>query len=491
MSQTFVLQREALDPIPLEGLQLALVNWLESRGASLTSGTFGALHIDWRVEVDPAGNWECLLRVEDDQLVARHELIALQSAHALAIRFETQDPRSLVSKASTLPPSPTVVADLLDLIGRARPEVTLASVEQLLGVATREPDGVPLIIVSGDDPAELSTKRQLEAIKAHVEGMAIVALLPTIEVSAICQRFGLLGDGRAGTSLLIDPDAANQVVDYPSSVAIKDPYAIARRLQAAVVRRASIRPPEVLAAARSRLGLGAPGLDQKAAEKLLDESVADITQLSDSRDMAYLEIQDLESQISSLLSLNLQLQRAVWAAQAFGFLEEHPEDEEVDLESCADALKLVSDVLPFLVVTADISGAEDLDRHPAAGAWAGKAWRLLRGLNGYAHSKSSGEWSGNLEMYCKQPPPKYAPLPAKSFAPRESESTMANPGLAAVRRFGVPDVVSPTREAVMAAHLKIDNSPPAPRIHFYDDTGGPTGKVYIGYFGKHLPTSGS
>jgi hypothetical protein len=39
----------------------------------------------------------------------------------------------------------------------------------------------------------------------------------------------------------------------------------------------------------------------------------------------------------------------------------------------------------------------------------------------------------------------------------------------------------------METHIKIEpGGSPAPRIHFYDDTRGPTGKVHIGWFGDHL-----
>lgn len=40
----------------------------------------------------------------------------------------------------------------------------------------------------------------------------------------------------------------------------------------------------------------------------------------------------------------------------------------------------------------------------------------------------------------------------------------------------------------MDEHVRLEKgSDPAPRIHFYDDTGGATGKVYVGYLGRHLP----
>jgi hypothetical protein len=44
--------------------------------------------------------------------------------------------------------------------------------------------------------------------------------------------------------------------------------------------------------------------------------------------------------------------------------------------------------------------------------------------------------------------------------------------------------------AFMPAHLKISQTGAYPRIHFYDDSRGTTGKIVIGYFGPHLRTAG-
>ena len=43
----------------------------------------------------------------------------------------------------------------------------------------------------------------------------------------------------------------------------------------------------------------------------------------------------------------------------------------------------------------------------------------------------------------------------------------------------------------MEAHIKLSNSDSlAPRIHFFDDTDGKSGKILVGYFGPHLDTGG-
>ena len=59
--------------------------------------------------------------------------------------------------------------------------------------------------------------------------------------------------------------------------------------------------------------------------------------------------------------------------------------------------------------------------------------------------------------------------------------------MAKLRRFRVPSAISATGSAMMWAHVKIGNSgQTAPRLHYFDDTSGPTGAVIVGYIGPHL-----
>ncbi len=59
------------------------------------------------------------------------------------------------------------------------------------------------------------------------------------------------------------------------------------------------------------------------------------------------------------------------------------------------------------------------------------------------------------------------------------------------REFPVPSDVSPDGRIQMVAHFKVaQNDTFAPRMHYYDDTKG-TGKIYIGYIGRHLTNRGT
>jgi hypothetical protein len=42
----------------------------------------------------------------------------------------------------------------------------------------------------------------------------------------------------------------------------------------------------------------------------------------------------------------------------------------------------------------------------------------------------------------------------------------------------------------MEEHIKIEQGgSPCPRIHFYDDTRGSTGRIHVGWFGDHLDSA--
>jgi hypothetical protein len=69
----------------------------------------------------------------------------------------------------------------------------------------------------------------------------------------------------------------------------------------------------------------------------------------------------------------------------------------------------------------------------------------------------------------------------------ESDTVRQDPRLAEQRRFRVPKAIDQSGYAEFWAHVKIGNSgQTAPRLHYYDDTSGPTGAVVVGYIGPHL-----
>jgi hypothetical protein len=131
-----------------------------------------------------------------------------------------------------------------------------------------------------------------------------------------------------------------------------------------------------------------------------------------------------------------------------------------------------------------------LDAHQKRGIWAKKIWSSLRALNDYCRAKAEGRFSGDIAMYRDNTPYGAIPLLAE-YAPTESKSTTDDASLVAARTFVVATDVHPAGKTYMEQHVKIDKGgQSAPRIHLYDDSGGATQRIYIGYVGPHLPTAG-
>jgi hypothetical protein len=139
----------------------------------------------------------------------------------------------------------------------------------------------------------------------------------------------------------------------------------------------------------------------------------------------------------------------------------------------------------FVVFTGDLAPTLDVQKRDSVGRYAAAFWEHVHTLHDYAKLKAKGDFSGSLYQYLTANGTHTGHIVSSDrFAPRESETVMNRWG--DERIFPVPSEVDPTGLAVMAAHFKPTNENTfAPRLHFYDDTAG-TGKVYIGYIGKHL-----
>jgi hypothetical protein len=143
-------------------------------------------------------------------------------------------------------------------------------------------------------------------------------------------------------------------------------------------------------------------------------------------------------------------------------------------------------------VALDWEVAERLDESFKAATWAAKAWRALRALDDYAEARVNREFDRDFYTYCQQPPPGRTGISANVVAMTESDDTRANRRFAAARQFTVPIEVHLDGRLHMWAHVKLDSTGrTAPRMHFYDDTAGPTSRIHVGYIGPHLPNKQS
>jgi hypothetical protein len=168
---------------------------------------------------------------------------------------------------------------------------------------------------------------------------------------------------------------------------------------------------------------------------------------------------------------------------------DHAETQTELLNAKLELDRLDEHMLSCVAFTGDPKNALELDDFDPLGTWAARAWDMLRVLHGYATARRRGEFSKGVHAYLGHTPagrPGYAP---GAHSTQESDSVERSPRLRKLRVFPVPRDVRPAGTIFMGAHFKIARKGLiSPRMHYYDDA-GQTGKVYVGYIGKHLPNT--
>jgi hypothetical protein len=149
--------------------------------------------------------------------------------------------------------------------------------------------------------------------------------------------------------------------------------------------------------------------------------------------------------------------------------------------------RLDEHVLSSVIFTGDPKNALELDDFDPVGTWAAKSWDVLRVLDGYAAARRRGEFSKGVHAYLGHTPPGRPGYPPGAHSTQESEPVERSPKLRKLRVLPVPRDIDPDGAIFMDAHFKIARKGLiSPRIYYHDDA-GQTGKIYVGYIGKHLP----
>jgi hypothetical protein len=173
-----------------------------------------------------------------------------------------------------------------------------------------------------------------------------------------------------------------------------------------------------------------------------------------------------------------------------------PEPEPVENAvpgTFADVLEMVTH--PLLVLTLDRAVAAGLDEHPQASAWRRRTVDALATAAAYVTAKAAARTVGrqlgpdlaDLGAYARRGGPGVQ-LSAAAIALGESQHVTTDPRYCQARIFSVPVEIDPSGRALMLAHIRIGGvQPPAPRLHYLDDTDR-TGRLVIGYLGPHLPS---
>ncbi|MBT2500094.1 hypothetical protein J7E25_13460 [Agromyces sp. ISL-38] len=134
----------------------------------------------------------------------------------------------------------------------------------------------------------------------------------------------------------------------------------------------------------------------------------------------------------------------------------------------------------------DIDFAAEVDARDPIGRYAARMWDYVRVLYDYATLKATSDFRGTVHAYLTDDSVAGTKCSPQRHAGTESDAVVGNRRLRDQRSFPVPAAVLVEERAPMYAHFKPTHSDTfAPRLHYYDDTTG-TGKVYIGYIGRHL-----
>jgi hypothetical protein len=137
-----------------------------------------------------------------------------------------------------------------------------------------------------------------------------------------------------------------------------------------------------------------------------------------------------------------------------------------------------------VVFTGDLDPVRDTTIRDLNGLYLQRCWQFVHALFDYAQLRADGGFAGNMHAYLQSGDHDGAKVPLSRHAPSETAATAAKWGKE--RTFPVPLDVDPTGTRLMLAHFKAGQRDTfAPRLHYLDDTDR-TGRVYIGYIGRHL-----
>ena len=150
------------------------------------------------------------------------------------------------------------------------------------------------------------------------------------------------------------------------------------------------------------------------------------------------------------------------------------------ISSISEALERGRTVLRNVVIPQNVSQMlDDLEGNQRSRTWGRSIWDALLALNVFVDA----QFNGNFLKWCATSGDAFI-WHAQNISMRESETVHNNERLRSQRILPVSTEVDPSGKTFMEAHLKFGGSS-APRLYFFDDSKGQTGKIHVGGIDPH------
>lgn len=371
-------------------------------------------------------------------------------------------------------------------------------------VADRERK-VPLVVVSYNErePNGVATagRRGAELAK-KLAGVAVVYVLEDGAVTSFSKAmYDLAGEGmdvHSGAVRTYLPGALqdgdwsgrHRYVPY-RKVEGRGADLAARLIAPHLLRRAVEAPPPPIWRSHARALLSGlePDSDYEEllglADKEISELRATIAALEDDLTIERLDNTEIQRHNDDL-GRRLAYYREQVRAGSPDVAWNEPTVDEFEPVQCSEAVAQARVSLDMVEIHESVDAATaNLDAHGDE-SWARRAWSAFQALDHYARMKREGSLDGSFSTYCESGVGDFS-IPASWVAPSETKLTLENPRFRTLRTLPVVPEVNASGEILMAEHIKIERGgTPSPRIHYYDDTRGATGKIHVGWFGDHL-----
>ncbi|OFE15916.1 hypothetical protein BA895_05290 [Humibacillus sp. DSM 29435] len=158
--------------------------------------------------------------------------------------------------------------------------------------------------------------------------------------------------------------------------------------------------------------------------------------------------------------------------------------------SCLEVVERLEDLAAGVIVfTGDVDDVSAVDEVDVLQLAARTAWDSCISLKEYARAKAAGACSNGVDHYLRHRPSGYDGISPGKHGMTETGVTMRRFG--SERSFPVPSSVDATGRKTMTAHFKLARIGMfSPRLYYFDDLPA-SGKIYLGYLGRHLTNTQS